>query len=173
MRPTLPASLPMPLDEVQVLHPGDVVCADRGVRLETLLGSCIAIILTDPRRTVAAMCHYVHAGLARHRDGDGNAHAAPALRAMQRQLLTRGLVPAMCDAYVYGGGNMFPERADALQVGVRNAEWAFAALAQAGTRVIAHDVGGHGHRRVSWTVGPQPPQVAHTVLAAKPARPAR
>ena len=46
---------------VQVLHPGDVACADRGERLETLLGSCVAIVLTDPRRTIGAMCHIVHA----------------------------------------------------------------------------------------------------------------
>ena len=30
---------------MQVLHPGDVVLAQRGERLETLLGSCVALIL--------------------------------------------------------------------------------------------------------------------------------
>ncbi|MCU0686006.1 MAG: hypothetical protein MUF34_27800, partial [Polyangiaceae bacterium] len=45
---------------VHTLMPGDVACADRGERMETLLGSCIAIVLTDRRNTVGAMCHIVH-----------------------------------------------------------------------------------------------------------------
>jgi chemotaxis protein CheD len=48
--------------QIYTLHPGDVACGERGDRLETLLGSCVAIILTDPRRTIGAMCHIVHAG---------------------------------------------------------------------------------------------------------------
>lgn len=47
------------------LHPGDVACVDRGERLDTLLGSCVAILLTDPQRSVGAMCHVVHAGAPR------------------------------------------------------------------------------------------------------------
>lgn len=158
---------PMPLAEVHVLHPGDVVCAARGARLETLLGSCIAIILTDRRRSLAAMCHYVHAGAQR---GDaGTAHAAPALHAMQAHLRARGLVPERCEAYVYGGGNMFPDRADNLQVGARNAAWAFDALAAAGIRILDHDTGGLGHRRLTWVVGPLLPQVVQ--VAVEPTRP--
>ena len=39
-----------------VLHPGDVVCVERGERVETLLGSCVAVVLTDARRSIAAVC---------------------------------------------------------------------------------------------------------------------
>ena len=42
------------------LHPGDVALGQHGDALETLLGSCVAIVITDPRRTVGAMCHIVH-----------------------------------------------------------------------------------------------------------------
>ena len=54
-----------PVGLVHVLHPGDVACGERGERFETLLGSCVAIVLTDPRRTIGAMCHIVHAMPAR------------------------------------------------------------------------------------------------------------
>ena len=40
---------------LQILNPGDVAVGQRGDRLETLLGSCVAIVLTDPRRTIGAM----------------------------------------------------------------------------------------------------------------------
>lgn len=63
---TVEAELPTrsATSSVHTLHPGDVVCAERGDRLETLLGSCVAIVLTDPRRTIGAMCHIVHCSRA-------------------------------------------------------------------------------------------------------------
>ena len=67
------------LPKLHVLHPGDVVCAEQGEQLETLLGSCVAIVLTDPRRTVAVMCHFVHSRSATDgRANDGQyAEASP------------------------------------------------------------------------------------------------
>ena len=79
----------------QTLHPGDVACADRGERLETLLGSCVAILLTDPRRTVGAMCHIVHAAPAPP-DRRGDTHYADAaLAAMDARLRARPAAPAV------------------------------------------------------------------------------
>jgi chemotaxis protein CheD len=40
--------MPATLDGVTTLHPGDVVLGLRGDRLQTLLGSCVAVVLTDP-----------------------------------------------------------------------------------------------------------------------------
>ena len=158
------STLPMPLQAgarapVHVLHPGDVVCAERGARLETLLGSCVAIILTDPRRTVGAMCHIVHSGASARGRDSSNKFADVALETMQARLQARGIVPRLCEAYVYGGANMFPELPAAVPVGERNARWALQALADAGIRVLAHDVGGQRHRKLSWIVGPQAPQL--------------
>jgi chemotaxis protein CheD len=154
-----------PAATVHVLHPGDVVCAERGARLETLLGSCVAIVLTDPRRTVGAMCHIVHSGPAARepagnsRRSSSGAYADVALRTMYAQLHARGIVPRLCEAYVYGGANMFPDFVAEPSVGDRNARWALRALAADGVRVLAHDVGGQRHRRLSWVVGPQAPQL--------------
>ena len=139
------------------LHPGDVVCADRGDRLDTLLGSCIAIVLTDPRRTVGAMCHIVHSGDRCASDATA-AHAHVALDTMYRLLRRRGIVPALCQAFVYGGGNMFPDMLPGPQVGEGNAQWALHALQRDGIVVLEAEVGGPCYRRLSWTVGPQPPQ---------------
>jgi chemotaxis protein CheD len=166
MSATQPLPLPATPAAVHVLHPGDIVCAERGARLETLLGSCVAIVLTDPRRTVGAMCHIVHSCPA-PRDASGRpskrassgAYADVALRTMYAQLHARGIVPRLCEAYVYGGANMFPDFVAEPSVGDRNARWALAALAADGVRVLAHDVGGQRHRRLSWVVGPQAPQL--------------
>ena len=58
---TQPLQILLPPALSKVLAPGDVAIGTRGDRFETLLGSCVAIVLTDPRRTVGAMCHIVHA----------------------------------------------------------------------------------------------------------------
>ena len=149
---------------VLVLHPGDVVCADRGDRLETLLGSCLAIVLTDPRRTVGVMCHIVHsrpASSAARASGAhaSTAHAGAALAAMYTLLRARGIEPTQCEAYVYGGGNMFPGIFMQSNVGDDNTEWALDALADDGIPVLLNDVGGDTYRRLAWTVGPDLPQV--------------
>ncbi|HMS81406.1 MAG TPA: chemotaxis protein CheD [Burkholderiaceae bacterium] len=159
----------------RVLHPGDVACADAGERLETLLGSCVAVILTDPRRTVGAMCHIVHADDApraapragargragpRTRDRRSAHHAEPAIDAMFAQLRARAIEPRLCDAYVFGGGNMFPGlmRGPA-QVGDRNVDAVLRRLGAEGVRIVRHDVGGAAYRRLGWTVGPDEPEV--------------
>lgn len=144
---------------VHTLHPGDVACGGRGDRLETLLGSCVAILLTDPRRTVGVMCHIVHCKPALCAASDSCAHADAALPALYALLRARGIEPGLCEAYVYGGGNMFPHLFKHSHVGDDNACWALDALERDGIRLLHHDLGGATYRRLSWTVGPQAPSV--------------
>ena len=145
---------------VHTLHPGDVRVVERGERLETLLGSCVAIVMTDPRRTLGAMCHVVHSRAPVAAAVETSAWGEMALRTMYGGLLARGIVPALCLAWVYGGGNMFPALFEQGHVGADNTDWAFAALARDGVRVLAHDTGGRVYRRLAWTVGDGPPEVA-------------
>jgi chemotaxis protein CheD len=143
------------------LHPGDVVCGTRGDRFDTLLGSCVAVVLTDPRRTVGAMCHIVHStpGHAGGAPRD-SAWADVALELMYQMLRQHGIDPRRCEAYVYGGGNMFPELCRGTHVGDSNARWTLEALAADGVRVLHQDLGGAAYRRLRWTVGPGAPEVA-------------
>lgn len=144
---------------VYTLHPGDVVCANQGDRLETLLGSCVAIVLTDPRRTVAAMCHFVHPRRAVAEAQETSAFADVALESLFAMLEARGIAPGLCEAYVYGGGNMFPDLIRNAHVGNANASWALDALEGHGIRVLFQDLGGNAYRRFSWTVGHGAPHV--------------
>lgn len=149
---------------VHVLHPGDVALAERGGGLETLLGSCIAVVLTDPRRTVGVMCHIVHSGPPKPSVQRSAAHADVAFARMFALLRGRGLDPAMCEAYVYGGGNMFPELFTGGHVGASNTCWAMDALASAGVKVVQHDTGGRAYRRLAWTVGSSAPVVTSVAV---------
>jgi chemotaxis protein CheD len=147
---------------VHTLHPGDVVVALRDDRMETLLGSCVAIVLTDPRRTIGAMCHIVHSRSPVAGARDSGAYAATALRTMYDGLRGHGITASLCEAWVFGGGNMFPATFAQRHVGEDNSSWALDALRRDGVRVLAHDVGGTVYRRLAWTVGASLPQVVAT-----------
>jgi chemotaxis protein CheD len=158
------AASPAPAGQrILTLHPGDVAWAEQGDRLDTLLGSCVAIILTDPLRTGAVMCHVVHARPANPATAatpaSGFHHGDAAMGAMGTLLRAHAIEPRRCQAYAYGGGNMFPAVYPQANVGEHNARWALAALAEAGIPVLHHDLGGATYRRLSWTVGPELPRV--------------
>ena len=155
--------------DVHILHPGDVVCAERNVRLETLLGSCVAVVLADPRRTIGAMCHIVHARPAAGATSKPEAHADAAIDSMYAKLRQFGFSPQLCEAYVYGGGNMFPGRFSASHVGSSNSQHVLERLQHDGIRVLLHDVGGNAYRRLTWTVGRDAPAV--TAIAIEESSP--
>jgi chemotaxis protein CheD len=160
---TVPAALAAPAARVHTRHPGDVVCVDRDERMETLLGSCVSIVLTDPRRTVGAMCHVVHSRPPLQGGSRNTAHGDAALLKLFGQLRAKGIEPRLCHAWIYGGGNMFPGRVGAAasqgNVGAANAAWAVDAMAQAGIHVLGGEMGGNAYRKLRWTVGPGEPEL--------------
>lgn len=149
--PTTASAMPPTL---QVLHPGDIAWGRRGDCLQTLLGSCVAVLLADPRRTVGAMCHVVHAGT--------DTTSLPRLYALLR---AQGLDPQRCDAWVIGGGNMFPSHFPHDHVGQANARLLRQALHTDGIRIEGEDLGGAVYRRVGWTIGPEPPRVTAVAIS--------
>ncbi|MBL8363360.1 MAG: chemotaxis protein CheD [Rubrivivax sp.] len=142
-----------------VLHPGDVRVGTRGERLTTLLGSCVAILLSDPRGTVGAMCHVVHPGRtvppARH----DTTRLHDAMAAMDAALTKLGMRASLCRAWVTGGGNHFPRRcpdgSDG-DIGAANVRAALALLGEMGIPVDGQSLRGACYRKVDWTIGQVP-----------------
>ncbi len=166
MNVTRPPAVPAPAlrSGTVELMPGDVAAGWAGVQFKTLLGSCVSVILTDPRRTVGAMCHIVHVGepssTSKQQGVAATAYGISALAEMERLLLTLAVQANRCHAYVYGGGNMFPALAFGdTHVGARNAAWVQQALQGRGITIVDASLGGHGYRKVSWTVGSNEPVV--------------
>ena len=141
------------------LMPGDVALGQAGDQLKTLLGSCVSVILTDPRRTVGVMCHIVHVGHPNAANKNNTAFGSVAMAEMVRRLYATGFAPRSCQAYVYGGGNMFPQLFRDKHVGASNVDWVMHYLDMHGVAVNDQCLGGNGYRKVSWTVGPQDPVV--------------
>nr|WP_315490858.1 chemotaxis protein CheD [uncultured Rhodoferax sp.] len=141
------------------LMPGDVAIGFAGDHLKTLLGSCVSVILTDPRRTVAAMCHIVHAGLPNAANRGNTAYASVAMDEMFMCLTAIGVIPTRCEAYVFGGGNMFPALFAKHHVGDSNVQWVLDYLHTQGIAIVDHCLAGAGYRKISWTIGPSEPVV--------------
>jgi chemotaxis protein CheD len=146
------------------LMPGDVALARHGERLKTLLGSCVAVILTDPRRTVGAMCHIVHASQPNSANLHNTAYGSCAMDDMFHRLRRVGLAPSMCQAYAFGGGNMFPQLMTTDNVGLRNARWVTDFLAAHNIELLDHSLGGTHYRKLAWTVGAQEPELIMTPI---------
>lgn len=144
-----------------IIHPGDVVCVNEGMTVQTLLGSCVAICLVNVSHTVGAMCHYVHSAKPRPGHSKDATFAEVAMQRMFAELRARGVDPLACEAYVCGGGAMrLQGQEGASSVGARNVAWARDFLAAQG--VLAHEVsvgGGACYRKVLWRVGQGAPVV--------------
>lgn len=141
------------------LMPGDVCLAFEGDKLKTILGSCIAVILSDPLRTMGAMCHIVHVSPPKTGDEGNTAYGLAAMRRMFDRLHSAGIAPQRCEAYVYGGSHLLGLIPLQRHVGTTNTEWVLDFLADNNIPMVACDVGGTGYRKLSWTPGPDPPQV--------------
>jgi len=141
------------------LMPGDVALGPAGAQFKTLLGSCVSVILTDPRRTLGSMCHIVHVGTPNAENRHNTAYGVAAMHTMFTELRAKGINPRMCEAYVYGGGNMFPQLFRDKHVGSSNVDWVMQYLETHGVPVVDQCLGGTGYRKVSWTVGQQDPVV--------------
>ena len=146
------------------LMPGDVALGLAGDEMRTLLGSCVSVILTDPRRTVGAMCHIVHVGQPNAANRHNTAYAEVAMGEMFARLQAVGIAAQRCQAYVYGGGNMFPGIVSGPSVGDRNAQWVLDFLADHGIEVVEHSLGGASYRKLSWTVGRAAPMVENVAI---------
>lgn len=146
------------------LMPGDVVDGVAGDQFKTLLGSCVSVILTDPRRTVGAMCHIVHVGTPNTANAQNAAYGCVAFKEMHHRLQRRGVTTRLCEAYVVGGGNMFPQLSGVRNVGLANAHWVLCRLKSEGIRIVDQHLGGLEYRKLAWTVGAGDPQVESVLV---------
>ena len=154
--------------QIFFLHPGDVAVGFTDDKFETLLGSCVSILLVSPCFNVAAICHYVHSSAPpRSRIRDAS-FASVAMRKMEHQLNHVGFNARLCRAYVFGGGNMFPGKNNMMDVGSMNVDWAFHYLERHKIPVFGSDIGNNYYRKLTWIVGPSDPLLAIQAVSVNP-----
>jgi chemotaxis protein CheD len=137
------------------LRPGDFCFGEGNLRISTLLGSCVSIILWHPLRAHGGMCHYM---LPSRKLPQGNAaldgkYGDEAMELFMHELKIRHTKPAQYQVNVYGGGNMFSDSAVySMDIGKQNIEMAHHLLDEYGF-TLAHDhLGSFGRRKVTFNV---------------------
>jgi chemotaxis protein CheD len=146
------------------LDPGDYFVGDSGFVVRTLLGSCVSITLWHPRYQYGAMSHFLLSsrgsaspvGVERRKRGtdlDGK-YADEVLVLMLEQLKAAGVNITECQAKIFGGGNMFPNRRteDHLNIGKKNGETARMLLRSHQIPIVSENLFGNGHREVIFNV---------------------
>ncbi|MVF21016.1 chemotaxis protein CheD [Methylocaldum sp. BRCS4] len=135
------------------LRPGDFYFGQGAVRLVTLLGSCVAVILWHPRLCLGGMCHYMlpARGHGRASEPDGR-YADEAMELFRREILRAGAPSSEYRARLFGGGNMFSNRSvpAVLNVSARNVEAARNLANRLGSRIDEAHLGGVGYRKLAF-----------------------
>jgi len=137
-------------DVTRYLLPGEWTTGGPGDVMSTLLGSCVAMVLWEPRMRLGAMCHFVlptgvPGGMA-HPDGR---FANVAFMSMQRELSRRGVTLQRCTLRIYGGANTYETGpGDVVDIGRRNIRRARALADEAGLGVVEEHTGGLGWWRL-------------------------
>jgi chemotaxis protein CheD len=141
------------------------------VRVETMLGTCIAITLWNPRKRLGGICHYLlpsRGASARCSGGPEGAYAAEVMDLFAEALRRSRTRPADYEVKLFGGGHMFPDqlsepgcreqtcsdekRLTCPSVGCKNICAGRQLLAECGYSILAQDVGGHGSRQIRFDV---------------------
>lgn len=133
-------------------------------RLWSILGSCVAVALFDPKRRVAAMAHVVLPAVG-GRPGPPGKYADSAVPHLLKLLAELGARGDGLVAKLAGGARMFGHPMP-MEVGENNVLASLQALQTAGIRVAARDTGGTHGRRVTFDVAAG--TLIVEVLGAKP-----
>jgi len=137
------------------LRPGDFCFGEGRLRISTLLGSCVSIVLWHPRLVHGGMCHYMLPSRNQPRGNlalDGK-YGDEALELFMLELKKRHTLPAQYQVNVYGGGNMFDDRAsNKMDIGKQNIEMAHSLLDKYGFTLAYDHLGSFGQRKIAFDV---------------------
>lgn len=145
-----PARLRHHRGEQVFLLPGQWYFGQTGATVKTLLGSCIAITLWNPRRHMGGMCHFLLPTRMRRPDGtlDGR-FGDEAVELLAREIKKTGTHPRDFEANLYGGADTMPDQTKVkFNIGERNVEQAWALIDKYGFQLQCVDVGGNEPRNV-------------------------
>ncbi|GGP22731.1 chemotaxis protein CheD [Silvimonas iriomotensis] len=137
------------MSERVFVNPGEIYFGQGNERIETLLGSCVAITFWHPARHVGGMCHFllpnrVHGKVPVY-TGDGR-YGDEALQYMIEEVAARRTRLQDYQVKVFGGGRIFANERSGTTIGESNVRFALSALHEIELPVAGQDVAGEGYR---------------------------
>lgn len=129
------------------IHPGEWAVEQRQP-IATLLGSCVAVCLYDPRLHIGGMNHFMlpTSNPNPNSQQDDLLRGDYAMEVLVNAMLAKGASKSRMIAKAFGGGNIIASIR--MSIGERNAEFASEWLAREGIALHASDFGGPWSRKV-------------------------
>lgn len=134
------------------VYPGEFrVTSQPDETLVTVLGSCVAACIRDPKTGFGGMNHFM---LAEDQDGKWGSEVMStrygnyAMEKLINELIKTGCPRERMEIKVFGGGNVIESRQ---AVGTKNAEFVLRYLADEGLKCTAQDLGGDFPRRIQYS----------------------
>ncbi|MFZ7090374.1 chemotaxis protein CheD [Primorskyibacter sp. 2E233] len=129
---------------INVIQGDYVISADPEVVLTTVLGSCIAVCLCDPKLKAGGMNHFLLPEGGRS-DAGNVRYGANAMELLINGLLKIGAERHRLEAKIFGGAKMM---GNLRNIGESNAAFAHKFLQDEGIPCLAESVGGTSARRI-------------------------
>jgi len=136
-----------PHHRVHVVQGEHFVSGDPDTVMTTILGSCVAVCMTDPVRGVGGMNHFL---LPEGRGGvadEDRRYGVNLMELLINDLLRLGARRERLQAKLFGGARMFDGLSD---VGAGNAAFAEKFLRDEGIPIVGQSLGGTEARRVQY-----------------------
>ena len=141
---------PVPERRVNVMQGTTFVTDDPTITLTTVLGSCIACCLYDPRARLGGMNHFLlsEPRHGRMRDeGEAERYGVYAMELLVNEMLKRGASRSWLRAHLYGGANL---HVGMQAIGTDNGRFAKEFLINDGIELSQANIGGTMPRRVDF-----------------------
>jgi len=140
-------TVPQVARERRFLQPGHLIVSAEPASITTILGSCVAVCLWDPRTFIGGMNHFmlpipVTGHAASPRFGD------VAMQQLVERMTAAGARMRSVRAKVFGGASMFAVAGGRSHLGAQNAELAIAFLNRAAIPIVERDLGGTRGRKL-------------------------
>ena len=129
------------------LYPAALFAEQEPHMVDTILGSCVAVCLYDPKRKIGGINHYMLPFW------NGNGLASPkygniAIQKLIEKMLSYGSKPADLQAKVFGGGEVVETQSNLFKIGERNIEIAMQTLKEHRIKITGQSVGGKNGRKI-------------------------
>lgn len=132
---------------ITVIQGDFAVSSDPNVVMSTVLGSCVAVCLFEPRAAVGGMNHFLLVG-SNHASNDDLKYGVNAMELLINRVLRAGGERRLLRAKLFGGARMTDHSRD---IGQSNAVFARDFLDREGIVCVSESLGGIQARRVQFT----------------------
>jgi len=129
------------------LHPGEMCLCDKPSRVETVLGSCVAVTMWNPRLRIGCICHAI-LPLSQGHGSEPLKYVDSSIQSMLHLLARHSSRRPELEVKVFGGASIRRLAPNHRSVGRQNVDVALALLRDEGFTLRTSDTGGTAGRKL-------------------------